>query len=474
MRSRTRQTAPKRASRLRRGIAIAMLATAAALVGSSSAVAAVRTGVTVTAGTPLVSPVLGSDYGAYNFSVDFAGADDPAAGFIKGPKVGHCIESDLSTTNTTDGALRTGVEGSDLSLANGDPANVTVTAQGRSQLEWLLLSSRRALADLPTGPAKNFELAAHQHAIWQLTNPSTPGQPSNPAEPLLTSPAFLARSNALVADSATFAAGVGSAPGIVPTGAATCSGTSRTLQLTGTPFTSVTLQITSGAGQFTSGAIVAGGQETSVDLGADGTASVTVTGTAAGVLGIGGTFQAATLVQVESPNVQRSGQDFAYMELRPETVNAALTFLDCSTPPVTPPPPPVVSGGSTTRLRITKAGPTRARAGDVVRYVIRVRNQGTAAATNVVVTDIIPGGLSLVKAVPGAQLVKGRLVWNVDSLDPGQTRTFVVRFKIDRRISGRRCNTARAGASNAPQVTARACTSILVTAGVVRVPSVTG
>ena len=154
--------------------------------GATSALGATRSGVSITAAANLVAPVLGSDYGVYNFTIGFAGADDVDAGFVKGLKAGHCIESSLSTVSTADGTLRTGVEANSLSLGNDDPNNLAAAPGGRDRLEWLLLSSRRALADTPAGALANFELAAHQQAIWQLTNPSTPGQPSNPAEPILT------------------------------------------------------------------------------------------------------------------------------------------------------------------------------------------------------------------------------------------------------------------------------------------------
>jgi uncharacterized repeat protein (TIGR01451 family) len=430
------------------------------LVGATSAMGATRSNVTIASAPNLVSPGLGSDYGAYNFIIDFAGADDVAAGFVKGQKVGHCIESTLSTASTLVGTLRTGVEGNSLSLANADPNNLAAQAGGRDRLEWLLLSSRRALADTPAGAAANFELAAHQRAIWSLTNPSTPGQPANPAEPILVSPAFVARANQLLADSATYAAAVALQPSITATGAAVCSGAARNLHVTGAPLTGVTLAITSGSGQFANGA-----QQTTVVLGPNGTAEVALTGNAPGAVAVSGTFQVPTLVQAEVPDTQSTGQDFVYVEFRAQTIGASVDFLNCTVPgqPVPPAPPGSgsVTGVSSSTLSIAKAGPLVARAGSVVSYSIRVRNTSTTAASNVIVRDVIPAGYSLVKAVPRATLTKGRLTWRLGSLAAGATRIIKVSFRVDRTVNGQRCNNANASAANAPQVRTRVCSTIL-------------
>jgi uncharacterized repeat protein (TIGR01451 family) len=442
-----------------RRLAIPLLLMLGLLVaGATTAMGATRSNVTIASAPNLVSPGLGVDYGAYNFTVDFAGADDVAAGFVKGLKVGHCVESTLSTVSTTTGTLRTGVEGNSLSLANGDPNNLAVQPGGRDRLEWLLLSSRRALATT-AGATANFELAAHQKAVWLLTNPSTPGQPANPSEPILVSPAFIARANQLLADAATYAGSVGQQPSITATGPAVCSGAARTLHVTGTPLTSVTLSILSGSGQFAGGA-----QQTTVALGPNGAADVVLTGTAPGAVAVSGTFQAPTLVQAEVPDTQTTGQDFVYLEFRTETVGASVDFVNCTVPgPPAPPAPPTgsVTGVTTSTLSIAKAGPRVARAGAVVSYAIRVRNTSTTAATNVIVRDVIPAGYSFVKAVPSAALAKGRLTWRLGTLAAGATRIIKVSFRVDKSVNGQRCNNANASAANAPRVTARVCSTIL-------------
>ncbi len=427
------------------------------LVGATSAMGATRSNVTIASAPNLVSPGLGSDYGAYNFTVDFADADDVAAGFVKGLKVGHCIESTLSTVSPATGTLRTGVEGNSLSLANGDPLNLAAQPGGRDRLEWLLLSSRRALADTPAGAAANFELAAHQRAIWSLTNPSTPGQPANPAEPILASDAFNARANQLFLDSATYAGAVAQQPSITATGAAVCSGTARTLHVTGAPLTSVTLSITSGSGQFAGGA-----QQATIALGPTGAADVALTGTAPGAVAVSGAFQVPTLVQAEVPDTQSTGQDFVYLEFRTQTVATSVDFLNCSVPgPPAPPATGGVTGVSSSTLSIAKAGPRVARAGTVLSYSIRVRNTSTTPATNVIVRDVLPAGYSFVKAVPNGTLAKGRLTWRLGTLAAGATRIIKVSFRVDRTVNGQRCNNANASAANAPQVKARVCSTIL-------------
>jgi uncharacterized repeat protein (TIGR01451 family) len=100
-------------------------------------------------------------------------------------------------------------------------------------------------------------------------------------------------------------------------------------------------------------------------------------------------------------------------------------------------------------LSIDKTGPETALLGADVTYNIVVKNSGTSAAKNVVITDAVPEGLA------------GQPVTvNVGDIAPGQSKTASATFKTTRR--GKVCNTATADSSNAGKVSDEACTVVLV------------
>ena len=123
-----------------------------------------------------------------------------------------------------------------------------------------------------------------------------------------------------------------------------------------------------------------------------------------------------------------------------------------------PPPAP-------TRLSISKKGAKVIKAGGTVTFTIRIKNTGTVPATNVVMSDCIPGGLSLTRGGRMVALRKnGRLGWQVGTLQPGQTRVVRVVLRADRDTRGMRSCTAVASAANA--ATVRAGAGVRVVAGV--------
>ena len=125
-------------------------------------------------------------------------------------------------------------------------------------------------------------------------------------------------------------------------------------------------------------------------------------------------------------------------------------------------------------IKVTKRGPAKASAGQVISYTIVLRNTSATAATSVVLRDVLPAGYSFFKVPAGAKLQKGKLVWNVGNFAAGTSKTVKVQVRIDRKISGTRCNTAVASAANAGTVSSRACTKVLKVAGATSVPVVTG
>lgn len=125
------------------------------------------------------------------------------------------------------------------------------------------------------------------------------------------------------------------------------------------------------------------------------------------------------------------------------------------------------------RLAIVKTGPLRARGLQRLTYAIRVRNRGNGVARNVVVTDVLPTGLSYVRASRKAT-VKGRTVSvAMGNLQPGASRTVKVTVRAAANIRGRRVNVAVARATGVRPVrdTARTVFTPLVRRVI---PAVTG
>ncbi|HWI74190.1 MAG TPA: hypothetical protein VNT55_19680, partial [Baekduia sp.] len=88
----------------------------------------------------------------------------------------------------------------------------------------------------------------------------------------------------------------------------------------------------------------------------------------------------------------------------------------------------------------------RARAGDTVRFRVRVTNLGTRLLRNVRVCDRIPSGLVLVSAPGSPRLVGGRLCWTLKTL-PSQRQGFAT-LRITRTTPGLVLNTVSVTTSN--------------------------
>ena len=137
-------------------------------------------------------------------------------------------------------------------------------------------------------------------------------------------------------------------------------------------------------------------------------------------------------------------------------------------------PGAAIIGAQQTRLTIDKRGPSTAKSGAVVTYLVKITNTGTVTADNVVMRDKVPTSMALAKRPAGVQLVKGFVVIRAGTLAPGASKTLRLQFRINRLASGLRTNTASASASNAATVRDSARTRIIRVSGRIVVPSVTG
>lgn len=146
----------------------------------------------------------------------------------------------------------------------------------------------------------------------------------------------------------------------------------------------------------------------------------------------------------------------------PLTQSAAVTVVVAGSACV----PPALD----TTLQIKKTGPTSARARSRFTHTLRVTNTGFVTATNVVVTDPVPAGLSVVKQPAGATFTKGTLRWELGDLGPGESRVVSVLLTTTFRGTADRCNVAQASAANASPETSRLCTRFARVAGASFVP----
>lgn len=107
-------------------------------------------------------------------------------------------------------------------------------------------------------------------------------------------------------------------------------------------------------------------------------------------------------------------------------------------------------------LKISKGGRATQVLGRNVTYTIIVSNPGDAAATNVVVTDTIPAGMSYVSSNPAGSPGTGTVSWNLGTLDAGAQRQIEVTLRGDR--PGQLCDVVTAQSGQGLTDRAQACT----------------
>ena len=432
-------------STMRRTIATlgALLAT---LIVAGPAAAGVVTPVTISVPAVVNHPLASSSAGVYQWSVSNIPAGAPAE-FTVGTKLGHCVNYVAPAGGGTAETLRSGNDVDFSGVGNTIPAG---SADARvAQIKWLLLSSR---ARSTSGDLA----AAHQLAIWRITNPlNGPTVPEtsvydDPAN--ATSPSLASR---LLAEAQAFGLSANNGATIVGGGGApNCMGTTRAVTVTGAPFT--TANVTVGGGGSISGAT-----SLTVNLGPTGTVVLNVLGTTAGAVTVTATVKDSTLVQVDMRATDAIvQQNLANVEYRDVVLTTTITFVDC-TPPLPPPtgvlpkvkPPTTVS---IAKLTIVK-GADRAKvaSGGIVHYTITVSNTDKDAAINVRTCDQLPDGMTYV-SLGGGDLRRGRDCFTKNSLAPGASVTYKLVARVDLGAKGTFVNHATTVADNAGPRTATA------------------
>lgn len=120
-------------------------------------------------------------------------------------------------------------------------------------------------------------------------------------------------------------------------------------------------------------------------------------------------------------------------------------------------------------IALKKSGPSQGVVGQTLLYRIDVSNPGSIAATDVVVDDLLPEGLSFVDSTPATAPAGGRLQWRLGNLSGGERRTIEVRMRADRPGTVNNCATV----TTAEKLTAQDCAATTIVAPALRV-SVTG
>jgi uncharacterized repeat protein (TIGR01451 family) len=120
-----------------------------------------------------------------------------------------------------------------------------------------------------------------------------------------------------------------------------------------------------------------------------------------------------------------------------------------------------IAGGCENRplLDITKTAPSTADINEQLTYSIEVTNESEGLyATDVVVTDVLPAGMTYVSSSPTANITGSTLVWDVGGLAAGDSS--VMQITVETAQSGRWTNRATAVCAEGIVVEAEAITEV--------------
>lgn len=139
--------------------------------------------------------------------------------------------------------------------------------------------------------------------------------------------------------------------------------------------------------------------------------------------------------------VTTDGNGQASVQLAPATeeggtTKVKITVIRPAGPAGDPPRLPLGGGCATATwtapgLAIRATGPNAAKVGDTVTYRVEVSNPGSFASNNVVVTDQLPAGLTLIGSNPPHQTFGNENRWDIGTLAPGEVRPIDVQLRAD-------------------------------------------
>jgi uncharacterized repeat protein (TIGR01451 family) len=118
-------------------------------------------------------------------------------------------------------------------------------------------------------------------------------------------------------------------------------------------------------------------------------------------------------------------------------------------------------------LKLAKTASTRtAKAGQTVRYRIKVTNPTDLPIANVTVCDGLPSGLLYTGSSPKARLTTGRYCWSIRRLAAGRSQTYTISVNVAPGRGGREVNRATATARAVRSASAAASVRVTPTAPV--------
>ncbi len=79
-------------------------------------------------------------------------------------------------------------------------------------------------------------------------------------------------------------------------------------------------------------------------------------------------------------------------------------------------------------LQISRSGPQRQYLGRPISYEIVIQNKGDGAARDTMLEEQIPGGVTNIEATSGAQFMSSKLVWEIGTLQPTETKRVRVSY----------------------------------------------
>jgi uncharacterized repeat protein (TIGR01451 family) len=82
-------------------------------------------------------------------------------------------------------------------------------------------------------------------------------------------------------------------------------------------------------------------------------------------------------------------------------------------------------------VQITKTCPKLRYIGRDAEFTLAVSNSGDGAATNVVVTDALPGNAEFISADGGGTREGGNVIWRLGTLDAGANKTLTVKLRCN-------------------------------------------
>ena len=115
-------------------------------------------------------------------------------------------------------------------------------------------------------------------------------------------------------------------------------------------------------------------------------------------------------------------------------------------------------------ISLRTTGPGQGLVGDTLAYRIEVRNPGDFTAKGVLVTDILPDGLTFVSSAPAAAAA-GKLQWSLGDLQGGESRAIDLRVRADRPGTVNHC----ASVVTAEKLSAQDCVATTILAPSLRV-----